>query len=68
MVAVFPEPAPAMTSRGDKGEEIIRDCSGVGLFFSPSIEDNSSGLNLGSGRAAGSSAGRSAGAASAVIR
>jgi hypothetical protein len=57
-----------MTSRGARGDEIIRDCSGVGLFFSPSIADSSSGLNLGTGRAAGSSAGRFGGVASAFIR
>ena len=49
MVAVLPEPAPAMTSRGASGEEMMSDCSAVGLFFSPSMADSSSGLNRGSG-------------------
>ena len=53
MVAVFPEPAPAMTSRGVRGEEMIRDCSAVGLFFSPSRADSSSGLNRGCGKGVG---------------
>ena len=72
MVAVFPEPAPAMTSRGDRGEEMIKDCSAVGLFFSPSMAESSSGANLGTGRSAGRAGGTGAGSpavrASAVIR
>ena len=50
MVAVLPEPAPAMTSRGDSGEEMMCDCSAVGLFFSPSMAESSSGVNRGAGR------------------
>ena len=49
MVAVLPEPAPAMTSRGESGEEMICDCSAVGLFFSPSRAESSSGVNFGAG-------------------
>ena len=69
MVAVFPEPAPAITSRGVRGEEMIRDCSAVGLFFSPSSADSSSGLNRGAGRGFGAgcrSAGPVAGASGVI--
>jgi hypothetical protein len=49
MVAVFPEPAPAITSRGESGEEMMADCSGVGRLRSPRRADNSSGVKRGSG-------------------
>jgi hypothetical protein len=52
MVAVLPEPAPAMTSRGASVDEMMADCSAVGRFFSPSRTDSSSGVNLGSGSSA----------------
>jgi hypothetical protein len=51
MVAVLPDPAPAITSLGVSGEEIMADCSAVGRFFSPSRTESSSGLNLGAGGA-----------------
>ena len=32
IVAVFPEPAPAITSRGSSGDSMMRTCSSVGGF------------------------------------